>query len=149
VGAQLFHAEGQKDRQTGMSKPIVAFRSFTNTTKLDVPKPNVCCLLKAQSSLLTNLKFQGIITPWNSAQRQWVYFSWVGTRNVLWWEVIQSASATICTRNITLAPLTEGSVLSFNKESAQCSSAALQVSISFQLSCYSEGCFIGLRRTDW
>jgi Fe-S-cluster formation regulator IscX/YfhJ len=41
VGAELFHAGermgGQTDRQTDMTKLIVAFRNFSNT-------PNVCSI---------------------------------------------------------------------------------------------------------
>ena len=38
MGAELFHgtdrqAEGQTDRQTGMTKPTVAFRNFANAPK--------------------------------------------------------------------------------------------------------------------
>jgi hypothetical protein len=60
VGAKLFLAKGETDRQTDTSKPIVAFRSSSNTTKLDVPTSNKCYLFKALNSLLTNLKFQEI-----------------------------------------------------------------------------------------
>ena len=34
VGAELFHAEGQTDRQTDTTKIIVAFRNFANTTNI-------------------------------------------------------------------------------------------------------------------
>ena len=33
VGAELFHADGWKDRQADMTKLIVAARSFANTSK--------------------------------------------------------------------------------------------------------------------
>jgi hypothetical protein len=33
VGAELFHAEGRTDRQTDMTKLIVAFRNFANAPK--------------------------------------------------------------------------------------------------------------------
>jgi hypothetical protein len=33
VGAKLFHADGQTDRQTDMTKLIVAFRNFANAPK--------------------------------------------------------------------------------------------------------------------
>jgi hypothetical protein len=32
-GAELFYAEGQADKQTGMTKVIVAFRNFANAPK--------------------------------------------------------------------------------------------------------------------
>jgi len=39
VGTELFHADGRTDRQTGMTKLLVAFRNFanapTNTVVLD------------------------------------------------------------------------------------------------------------------
>jgi len=35
VGAELFHADGRKDRRTGMTKPIIALRNFANA-------PNNC-----------------------------------------------------------------------------------------------------------
>ena len=40
VGAELFHADGQvnrrTDRQTGITKPIVVFRSFSNALKTPI-----------------------------------------------------------------------------------------------------------------
>jgi hypothetical protein len=33
VGAELFHADRQTDRQTGMTKLIVTFRNFANALK--------------------------------------------------------------------------------------------------------------------
>ena len=33
IGAKLFHAEGQTERQTEVSKLVVAFRSFANAPK--------------------------------------------------------------------------------------------------------------------
>ena len=33
VGAELFHADGQTDRRTGMTKLIDAFRTFRNAPK--------------------------------------------------------------------------------------------------------------------
>jgi len=33
MGAELFHADGRKDRQTDMTKLIVALRSFTKAPK--------------------------------------------------------------------------------------------------------------------
>ena len=33
VGAELFHADGQRDSQTGMMKLIVAFCNFVNVPK--------------------------------------------------------------------------------------------------------------------
>ena len=39
MGAELFHANGQTDRQTDMTKLIVAFSSFTNA-----PKTHMCNL---------------------------------------------------------------------------------------------------------
>jgi hypothetical protein len=33
VGAELFHADGEKDGQADMTKLIVAFRNFANTPK--------------------------------------------------------------------------------------------------------------------
>jgi hypothetical protein len=32
-GAELFYADGQTDKQTGMTKVIVAFRNFANAPK--------------------------------------------------------------------------------------------------------------------
>ena len=58
VGVQLFHAKGLTD----ISKRIVVFRNFPNTTKHDVPKSKGCFPFKAQSSLLTNRKIQ-VTTP--------------------------------------------------------------------------------------
>ena len=34
VGAELLHANGQTDRQTDMTKQIVAFRNFANAPKI-------------------------------------------------------------------------------------------------------------------
>jgi hypothetical protein len=33
VGGELFHADGRTDRQTDMTKLIVAFRNFVNAPK--------------------------------------------------------------------------------------------------------------------
>jgi len=38
VGTELFHADGQTDRQTDMTKLIVAFHNFANP-----PKMNIAC----------------------------------------------------------------------------------------------------------
>jgi len=38
VGAKLFHADGQTDRQTDMTKLIVLFHNFAN-----LPKMNIAC----------------------------------------------------------------------------------------------------------
>jgi hypothetical protein len=35
VGAELFHVDGQTDRQTDVTKLIVAFRSIANAPKSD------------------------------------------------------------------------------------------------------------------
>ena len=34
VGAELFHAEGRKDRRTDITKQTVAFRNFANALKM-------------------------------------------------------------------------------------------------------------------
>jgi len=34
VGAELFHADGRADGQTDMTKLIVSFRNFANTSKI-------------------------------------------------------------------------------------------------------------------
>jgi hypothetical protein len=36
VGAELFHADGQTDRQTDMTKLRVAFRHFANAPKTSI-----------------------------------------------------------------------------------------------------------------
>jgi len=37
VGAKFFHADGQqRDRETGMTKLTVAFRSFANSPKMSI-----------------------------------------------------------------------------------------------------------------
>jgi len=38
VGAELFHADGRTNGRKGLTKIIVAFRSFANTRK----KPDLC-----------------------------------------------------------------------------------------------------------
>jgi len=41
VGAELFYADGQTDKQTGMTKLIVAFRNFANAPKSHFPVDNL------------------------------------------------------------------------------------------------------------
>jgi hypothetical protein len=35
VGTELYHADGQTDRQTGIAKLIVAFRNFANAPRTE------------------------------------------------------------------------------------------------------------------
>jgi hypothetical protein len=35
MGAELFHADDQTDRQTDMTKPIVTFRKFANEVSVE------------------------------------------------------------------------------------------------------------------
>jgi hypothetical protein len=46
VGAELFHADGQTDGQTDMTKPIVAFRDITNVPKKKFETHGSCYWLK-------------------------------------------------------------------------------------------------------
>ena len=41
VGAELFYADGQADKQTGMMKLIVAFRNYANAPKIQFPVDNL------------------------------------------------------------------------------------------------------------
>jgi len=41
VGAELFHTDGQKDRQTDITKLIVAFHNFANAPKRTLRGRNV------------------------------------------------------------------------------------------------------------
>jgi hypothetical protein len=47
VGAELLHADGRIDRQTDMTKLIVAFRNFANAPK------NICDIFGPQASFRT------------------------------------------------------------------------------------------------
>jgi hypothetical protein len=56
LGAELFHADGQTERQTDMTKLILAFRNFANARN----KKSVAQLIFLQQVCLENLHIHSI-----------------------------------------------------------------------------------------